>query len=73
MKLSKPHLLQYASVPGSTISMLTSEAGWSLELKPELGGVLASHPRDQQTVWIPFTNCRNGYPLVEAAPLKAAK
>lgn len=53
--------------------MLTSEAGWSLELKPELGGVLASHPRDQQTVWIPFTNCRNGYPLVEAAPLKAAK
>lgn len=45
--------------------MLTAEAGWSLELKPELGGVLCSKPGE--SIWVPFTNCRNGYPIPEPA------
>ena len=60
MKLTKLHTLQYCSVAGSTITMFTAEAGWELTAQAELGGVIAK--KGDETIWIPFTNCRNGFP-----------
>jgi hypothetical protein len=76
MLLSKLHLRELAHVDGSTQTMFTTEQGWTIALKPELGGVLVTRaggpdsrlnaPRET-SVWIPFSNCRNGYPLAEAS------
>lgn len=67
MLLSKLHLKDMAHVAGSTQSMFTSEAGWKLELRPDLGGVMCtlSKERGGGVIWIPFANCRNGYPIID--------
>jgi len=65
MMLSKLHLKEMAHVAGSTQSMFTAESGWTLEIKPELQGVMCtlSKQRGGGRIWIPFANCRNGYPV----------
>ena len=67
MLLSKLHLKDMAHVAGSTQSMFTKEGGWHIELHPELGGVLCTQDRERggSTIWIPYANCRNGYPIAE--------
>jgi hypothetical protein len=67
MLLSKLHLKDMAHVSGSTVSMFTNEAGWKIELHPELGGVLCEKDKQRggEVIWIPYANCRNGYPIAE--------
>ncbi len=76
MQLSKLHLRELAHVDGSTQTMFTTEQGWTITITTEFGGVVVTRasgpdsrmntPRET-SVWIPFANCRNGYPLPEAS------
>lgn len=76
MKLSKIHLARPAFIDGSPRSMLTVDEGWTIELRPDLGGVIAGRKnRDDAAkvdqVWIPLANCANGFPV--EVPSKAGK
>jgi len=75
MLLSKLHLKEMAHVAGSTQSMFTKEGGWTIELHPELGGVLCEldRQRGDALIWIPYANCRNGYPIREEKVFGKAK
>lgn len=68
MKLSELHLLKYARVDGSTSSMFTEAQGWSIDVRPDLDGVIVGRanrddPKKRDQIWIPFVNCLNGVPI----------
>jgi hypothetical protein len=76
VKLSELHLTQYARLDGSMAQTFTSEQGWDITVRPDLGGVILQ--RDVKGVvgkapamWLPFANCRNGVP--QEVPPRAGK
>ena len=74
MKLSELHLREYARVNSSMAQTFTDEQGWSIVVRPELGGIILGRasrtdPEKQDRIWIPFGNVRNGTP-VEVPPEK---
>jgi hypothetical protein len=76
MRLSELHLKDYARVDSSMAQTFTAEQGWTIEVRPELGGVIISRktdgaPNRAAAVWLPFANCRNGVPV--EVPQKSSK
>jgi len=76
MKLTELHLVKYARMGGSLLSMFTAEQGFTIEVRTDLGGVVVSHknrsnPEKMDHVWVPFANCLNGVPA--EVPNRASK
>jgi len=70
MKLSELHLKDYARIDGTMSQTFSVEQGWSITVTPELGGIILTRAERKTNdphcrLWIPFSNCRNGYPLAE--------
>lgn len=70
MKFSRLHLIAPAHIGGTVQSMLQSSQGWDLELRPDLQGILAVSVSQDIETWIPLSNCRNAFTLVEEPTAK---